>query len=443
MTTALSTPGSTLVIDAALEDKVMACMFRLGDFMSVAAAHLKPSYFGNPLRRNLAKMAIDFWNNYNAIIKGNTLALEIASLIDKKIIRKDEGLDYGNYVLGLNKIDISDFKWVLDKLVIFIKHKELTSVINESVAKYLPRNEYDKIEKALMSALSVTAIPSPAPYAYMSESNIESRSVRRERAATVRSTGILTGIPAMDGALAKGGWYRRELYVIMAPPKRGKTMSLLWFACFAAQQGFNVLFFTLETSVEVLTDRLDAMNTQIATKMLNGKANHIKAILKSKKWTGDIFFLEYPTKCCTVSEMERQVSKFERESGNGVDMVIVDYGDLVKPPVRRESKLDEQAETFEALRGMAGKFNIPVLTATQVNRSGTGKAVNDGTDIAGSFEKVMVADEIISLSATDTELKEGNLRISFAESRNSERKSFLVKTNYAVGTFYKEFIKAE
>jgi len=63
--------------------------------------------------------------------------------------------------------------------------------------------------------------------------------------------------------------------------------------------------------------------------------------------------------------------------------------------------------------------------------------------VSGTFEKIMVADSIIAFSAKDDELAEGKLRITFSESRNNERRSFLIKTNYAAGTFYKEFVKIE
>lgn len=110
-----------LIIDDAFEDKVMACMFRVNDFASVASVHLRPSYFGNPMRRNLAKLANDFWHKYNAIVRGPAFAHEIKDLLDKKIIQPDEAKDYGNYVMRLYNADISDHQWVLDKLVEFIK----------------------------------------------------------------------------------------------------------------------------------------------------------------------------------------------------------------------------------------------------------------------------------------------------------------------------------
>jgi len=435
------------IIDDTFEEKVMACMFRINDFATVASQHVKPSYFSNPMRHNLAKMANEFWLKYGTTIKRYAIVDELKVLLDKKIIIPSDMRDYGNYVLSLDKIDVSDHEWVLDKLVKWIKHRELKAAITEAVSKHLPRGEFEQIEKAILAALSVSSNPEPQPYAYMSEENINAREVRRIRASSMTSIGISTGIPSMDQTLSKRGWYAKELYVIMAPTKTGKTFSLLWFANFAAKQGFNVIFFTFETSVEVLSDRMDAMNTQIETKMLNGRANHVSTILKSKKWEGEVYFCEYPTKTCTVGEMRRRVkginSKGTAKGGRRIDMIVCDYGDLAKPSRRMDNKLDEQAGVFEDLRGLAGEFGIPVLTATQVNRAGTGKQFNDGTDVAGTFEKIMIADEVIALSALKDELKENKLRITFSESRNSERRTFLIKTNYAAGTFFDEFIKEE
>ena len=118
---------------------------------------------------------------------------------------------------------------------------------------------------------------------------------------TGRVVGISTGIKRFDEVLNKGGWYKKELYVIMAPPKQGKTMSLLWFANMAMWQGFKVVFFTFETSIEILSDRLDACNAAVEVRYLPDRLKIVAEKLKRKKPEGDINFYEYPTKTCTVS----------------------------------------------------------------------------------------------------------------------------------------------
>jgi hypothetical protein len=115
----------------------------------------------------------------------------------------------------------------------------------------------------------------------------------------------------------------------------------------------------------------------------------------------------------------------------------------MKPERFYNDKLQEQATIFEDLRALAGKFGIPVLTATQVNRIGTSKAITTGVDVAGTYEKIMVADCVISLSATKDEKKAGKMRIHFAEARNNEQRTFLIETKYGYGRFFGTFIEEE
>ncbi len=431
------------IIDELFEDKILACLYRVIDFSSAAAQHLKPSYFSNPIRHNMAKMAIDFQLKYNTLITGTAFVHELKTLVDKKIIKNEETHLYSEKYKALMKTDIRDYKYILEKLIIFIKHKETRLLIEDSVKKYLPKNNFDAIEKGMARVAAITIHAETKPYDHFSTNAIDERIERREREIKEKRIGISTGIPAMDKTLVKGGWYRKEMYILMAPPKRGKTMALLWFANFAVWQGFNVSFFSLETSQEVLSDRTDAMNSMVETKALTMHRTHVAKVLKAKKPKGKFMIFEYPTKTCTVAEVERQVEKLAIEQGIRTDMLVVDYGDIMKPITQYKDKMQEQATIFEDLRALSGKFNIPLLTATQINRVGTGKAINTGIDVAGTYEKIMVADSVISLSATNDELKEGKMRIHFSESRNNEKKTLLIETKYNFGTFYGDFVEEE
>lgn len=221
------------------------------------------------------------------------------------------------------------------------------------------------------------------------------------------------------------------------------TMSLLYFANMACWQGFNAAYFTLEVSKEVISERLDAMNANMEIKKVSN-ADWIKSVgerLKAKRPEGNLKVFEYPTKSLTVSEMKRQVRRMEIEKGQRIDIIFADYGDIMKPECHySDNPLKEEAGIFEGLRGVAGELVVPVVTASQVNRAGSGKEIITGKDTAGTWEKIMVADGIISLSATDAELAEGIMKVHFAESRNNPNATLKIKTAYNFGRFYQEYL---
>jgi KaiC/GvpD/RAD55 family RecA-like ATPase len=436
-----------MIIDEHFEDKVMACLLGSTDFCATAAQHLKPKYFTNPVRHNVAKLGIDFYTHYGALVSGPAFVTELKELVSSKVIKTEDMGLYGDEFKKLKKIDISDWKWVLEKLIVFIKNKETKAFIEAAVKKWMPKNDFKSIEKEMAKIASITTHQEVKPYEYWDRDSIIQRAKRREiekrEIDSGKSIGISTGIPMMDKTLNHGGWFRKELYIIMAPPKVGKTMALLWFGNTAALQGFNVTEFTFETAKDVLADRLDALNTETETKLLMSKNFYVAKRLASKPARGHYTIFEYPTKTCTVTEIERQVAKLETEHGIVTDFLVVDYGDLMKPARRYDNPLSEQAAIFEDLRGLAGRFGIPVLTATQVNRVGAGKALITGTDVAGTWEKIMVADCIISLSQTKEEKRENKMRIHFAEARNNESATMMIGTKYGYGRFFGEFIEEE
>lgn len=431
-----------LFIDELFEDKVLSCLIHITDFSVVAAEHLKPSYFTSPIRNNIAKVAIDFVMAYRATPTMKALTDELL-----KVVKPAEIKEYGDEFIRLRAVDRSDYKWVLEQLIDFIKNRETKKLIEDAVSRHLSKNDFAAIEKDMVRVMAITASAEKAPSFYFNPDEVDKREARREAEyndqISGRVVGISTGIPAMDKTLAKGGWYRKELYILMAPPKRGKTMALTWFANYAAWSGHNVAFFTAETATEVLSDRCDAMNTMIETKSLIKNRGNVSKLLKARKPSGQLIFFEYPTKSCTVAEIDRQLHKLEVERGVKTNMLVVDYGDILKPSVRYNDRLTEQATIFEELRGLATKWDFPVLTATQINRTGTGKAINDGTDVSGTYEKIMVADCIIALSATEAEMQKQQMRVIFSESRNNEKKRLLIETAYAKGTFYGNFLGEE
>lgn len=424
------------------EVKILACVLRSRDFCNVASQHIKPSYFSNPVRHNIAKMALEYYKLYNSPISFAAVSSELGKLVKSGVVKSEDIALYGSELKKAYDADMSDAPYITAEYIQFVKHREWRKLIEEAVKKHLPKGNFADIESTARAIAEISATSSVEPYDYYDDNSIDERTKKRNEEAASPTVGISTGIKRMDDAFPKKGWYVKELYVILAPPKRGKTMSLLYFANQATWQGFNAAYFTLEVSKEVCSDRIDAMNTSTEIKHMTLPAHiaEVQRKMKLKKPTGKLLIYEYPTKCLTSAEIERQLQIAESK-GMRIDIVFVDYGDIMKPMRRYDNHLKEEASVFEELRAMAVKFVLPVITASQVNREGSDKEIIKGKHIAGTWEKIMVADGIISLSASDSELKDNIMKIHFAECRNMPSKTLKIKTEYGVGKFYKEFIE--
>jgi hypothetical protein len=111
---------------------------------------------------------------------------------------------------------------------------------------------------------------------------------------------------------------------------------------------------------------------------------------------GDLIVKYFPTKSVGVMGLKAHLEK-TMMMGKKPDLVIVDYGDLLKINAKKD-KHEALEELYEELRGMAGEYSIPVWTASQAGRSALEEDVIEADKIASSYGKVMVADFLMSLS---------------------------------------------
>jgi len=432
------------MIDGETQDRVLACMQRVPEFIAVAAQYLKAEYFESTPRKNICMVMTEFWGDYSTMVTDPGFNVIVKGLVDDGKIKKIEIEPHLRKWKHLKTVVVSDYKFVLDELVNFIKHQRIKALINESVAKHLPAGNYATIEKEMAKIASINAAERVAAYDYFAEKSIEERSAARAHELKVGKVAISTGIKPLDDKLHAGGFYQKELYIVMAPPKRGKSMALLYFSNQASLQGYNVAHFSCEVSKEVCCNRLDAMNSKTLVKEVKVYHASVAGHVRSKGDRGKMFIFEYPTKSLTPGMISERISRILREDGVKIDMIVVDYLDIMTlPNPDRSSSWSDQGPLAEELRRLAWEFCLPVVTATQINRGGAGKATSSGKDVSGSYEKVMIADELFNLAATDDELKAGKLRIIISESRNSEIGTVAINTAFAYGQFFQDYIGEE
>ena len=130
-----------------------------------------------------------------------------------------------------------------------------------------------------------------------------------------------------------------------------------------------------------------------------------------------MLFRSYPTKTASTSVIKNHLKRIVG-AGQKVDMIIVDYGDLLNPTVRYKEKRTELETIYEELRAIAMEFICPVWTASQTNRSGLNAEVVTMESISEAFNKCFVADFIFSVSRTVDDKKTNSGRIFIAKNRN-------------------------
>lgn len=408
-----------VVFDADFHLKLVSLLVRDTTFGEKCDGLVTPDIFEMDADKAIVGLVQKYREKYGKSPSFGVLPSLVKDALLTRSLRKDLLDPIRDRLRTIHSADISDREFVLDQVSVFAKERAVEEAILASV-EHLKRRDYSKIEGAIRAALEVGVTDDIAEYDYFER--IKQRTARRVGLATgtIKYEGISTGYADLDKHLHHRGWGRKELSVIMGAAKAGKSMSLGEFGKNASLLGYNVLYATLEVSAEIIGERLDANVADTAMRSLIDRPHDVAKKVEAAQAKAGVFkIVEYPSGTMKASQLRRVIERY-RSRGIIFDMVIVDYADIMAPEFRSNDLRDDMRNIYIDLRGVASRYNVALLTATQTNREGAKAAVAKMTDVAEDFNKIRTADLVISINASDAEKAAGEARLFFAASRNSE-----------------------
>lgn len=286
----------------------------------------------------------------------------------------------------------------------FCKKQKLKEAMLKSV-KLLQNSSFDEISKTINDALK---LGSSTDFGYDYLVDFEKRFQIKAR------NPITTGWDEID-QVSKGGLGSGELGVVIAPTGAGKSMVLVHLGTEALKLGKTVVHYTLELADSVVASRYDSCLTGIEIRELYSFKEQIFESVQNL--AGKLIVKEYPTKSASTNTIKLHLEKLKMR-GVKPEMIIVDYGDLLKPISNQREKRQELETIYEELRGIAQENSCPVWTASQTNRSGLNAEVITMESISEAFNKCFVADFIFSVSRTIEDKASNGGRIFVAKNRN-------------------------
>jgi replicative DNA helicase len=184
-------------------------------------------------------------------------------------------------------------------------------------------------------------------------------------------TGVPTGIASLDRNTL--GLQPGQLVILAARPSVGKTAFALNIATHAAtKHARKVAFFSLEMPSEQLSLRMLASEAKLDWRRLSqgqlSRYDWDKIAVQADRlgsapiWLDDNFVL-------TPAELRSKCRKMKRENG-GLDLVMVDYLQLMHAPSDRASQSREQeiATISRSLKALAKEMQCPVVALSQLSR---------------------------------------------------------------------------
>lgn len=414
--------------DQAFQEQLAAHYLRDDVFVAMVGSLVDPSYFDNETLAAIVAVQRDYLEKYGACCTLKTFVQILDRMIKAKRVKIADMAECKRLLGVLYKDPLKDRQFIADTIAEFARNQALMNAML-GMADALDTQDRSKIDQALgivEVAKDIGAVDAQVPHDFKKDRQ-ERLTKRKLRASTsLKAGGITTGIPELDKNLTPwNGWGRKELTILMGPPKSGKTASLVTFAINAATAGHRVFYASCEVSEEIIGDRADANISGIPMRELIQREPELEAALQNwenSPQTGDFELQSFPIRTLKVSALRRLLKKLQSQ-GREFDLIVVDYGDILKPENHYADKRHGLAEIFQDLRALATEFNAAVLTATQTNREGTKKAarnVTDGTDAAEDYEKVRTADALITINASPDDKAAGEVVLYFSEMRNAE-----------------------
>jgi len=359
--------------------KVLAAMFTDRLFLQQISDIIRAEYFESDANSWLLDIILTHFREYKTPPSKDVLKVKITEI--ENDILKATVLEQLKDVFRYMESD--DLTFVKDEILKFCKNQEIKQAIMDSVS-LLKHGNFDEIKSKIDSAMKAGA-----------DTNIGLEYVMdvaaryNEAARHTITTGWDVIDDLMDGGLAPG-----ELGVVMAPAGIGKSWLLINIGANAVKDGKTVIHYTLELNENYVGQRYDSVFTGIPAQNLKNYRDDIEAKMLTLK--GDLIVKYFPTKSVGVMGLKAHIEKTIM-LGKKPDLVIVDYGDLLKVNIKKD-KHEALEDLYEELRGMAGEYEIPVWTASQAGRSALEEDIIEADKIASSYGKVMVADFLMSLS---------------------------------------------
>ena len=181
-------------------------------------------------------------------------------------------------------------------------------------------------------------------------------------------TGIPSGYKKLDQMTS--GFQKGDFVVLAARPSMGKTALALTIAAHAASNAQAVGFFSLEMSAEQLTLRLLSSESGIAhhnIRNLTITSEDFQQLTKVAGNLGDLKLFIDDSAMLDIMDLRAKARKLKSEQN--LQLLVVDYLQLIHSNKRHENRHQEVSEISRSLKALAKELEIPVIALSQLSRA--------------------------------------------------------------------------
>ena len=305
------------------------------------------------------------------------------------------------------------YDWLLQDFETFIRHKGLERAIIQS-ADLLEKGEYGPVEDLIKKAVQI-GLQKDMGTDYFLDPRTRLMSIKDKNGQ------VSTGWNALDQRLF-GGFNRGELNIFAGGSGAGKSLFLANLGLNWAIAGLNVLYVTLELSEELVSMRIDSMVTDIPTKEIFKQIDEVEMRVRIMGKKSGAYQIKYMPSGKTANDIRSYMKEFEVKTGRKIDILLVDYLDLLMPISRKisaENLFIKDKFVSEELRNLAVEKNVVLVTAAQLNRGAVEEIEFDHSHISGGLSKIQTADNVFGIFTSRGMREKGRYQIQLMKTRSS------------------------
>jgi replicative DNA helicase len=393
------TAKSMSVYGHSFQIKVLFSLLSDKAFLHNIADVLIPEYFESPAHKWIVNLALDYHSKYNTFPTMEVLKVEL-----KKEKNEVLQLSIKEELKQAYLTSQDDIEYVKEEFFNFCKNQRLKEALLSSV-DLLQDGEYEGIRHLIDEALKAG---NTKEIGHEYDKDIESRFREEEDKKIPFPWKIFNDIT--DGGIGSG-----NLMLLFAPPGIGKSTVVCNMAAHCIKVGYNVVYYTLELDERYVGKKIDSILTGYDVKQLKHHRKEVETAINNLK--GRIMIKEYSPGRASLDTIESHLRQLESNNDFYPDLIIIDYPDLLKPRKSRKESKEEIDDIYTDVKGLAKDMKIPIIAPSQINRMGARDEIIEGDKVAGSFQKMMIADLSVSLSRKRKDKINGTGRFHIMKSR--------------------------
>lgn len=317
--------------------------------------------------------------------------------------------------------------WLLNEVEQFCRYRAIENVILKGT-DMLARGEHADIERQIKDAMTISLITD------LGDDYFRSTKERIERLKN-RDNMVSTGWAIIDKKL-HGGYTKGSLNIFAGGSGSGKSLFLQNQGLNWSLVGMNVIYITLELSQDLVGNRIDSMVTGKSTKDIFRNSNEvcyqIEQLRKDVK-PGSFHIKKMAEAGTTCNDIRAYLKEYQIKTGIRPDALLIDYLDLVYP---NNSKIDvtnafaKDKYVSEEMRSIGTEWDMPVVSASQLNRQSVEAQEFDHSHIAGGISKINTADNVFGIFTSESMRESGRYRLQFLKTRSSSAVGSKVELGY-------------